>query len=122
MNKRTEGSIHEREVCRYLKAEGMQILCRNFRCRSGEIDIIAMDGNCLVFTEVKYRSGRRCGDPLEAVDYHKQYRICRVADFYLVSRHIPRQTPCRFDAASVCADGIRLVRNAFWYIPPRKGY
>ena len=50
----------------YLESQGMKILERNFRCRTGEIDLIARDGTCLVFVEVKYRTTDRYGSPLEA--------------------------------------------------------
>ena len=52
----------------YLESQGMKILERNFRCRTGEIDLIARDGTCLVFVEVKYRTTDRYGSPLEADD------------------------------------------------------
>lgn len=68
MNKRETGSRYEDAAAAFLQSKGLRLLEKNFRCRKGEIDLILMDGACLVFTEVKYRSGPGCGSPLEAID------------------------------------------------------
>ena len=60
-NKRMEGSRYEKLAARYLEQKGMDILELNYRCRTGEIDIIARDGEYLVFVEVKYRKTKRAG-------------------------------------------------------------
>ena len=61
MNKRLVGSAHEEQAAAFLRGQGMQILFRNYRCRVGEIDLIARDGDTLVFIEVKYRYSDRYG-------------------------------------------------------------
>ena len=71
-NRRAIGTEYETLACEYLIRHGYQILCRNFRCRQGEIDIIARDRDYLVFIEVKYRRDEHEGDPAEAVDARKQ--------------------------------------------------
>lgn len=63
-------------------------MARNYRCRSGEIDLIARDGECLVFVEVRYRTDTGKGHPLETVDPRKQRRICKVSDVYRYHNHI----------------------------------
>lgn len=63
MNKRETGSRYEDAAAAFLQSKGLRLLEKNFRCRKGEIDLILMDGACLVFTEVKYRSGPGCGSP-----------------------------------------------------------
>lgn len=78
----------------HLTRHGYQILCRNFRCRQGEIDIIAKDRDYLVFIEVKYRRDEHEGDPAEAVDARKQARILRTARYYMTRLHISEDTPC----------------------------
>ena len=70
-NRRAIGTEYETLACEYLTRHGYQILCRNFRCRQGEIDIIARDRDYLVFIEVKYRRDEHEGDPAEAVDARK---------------------------------------------------
>ena len=82
MNRRKEGAYYENLVAEYLKTQGYEILEKNYRCRIGEIDLIAKEGETLVFVEVKYRRSSEAGDPAEAVDYRKQKKISRVAEYY----------------------------------------
>ena len=67
MNKRKTGAEYEELAARWLTGTGFEILEKNYRCRIGEIDLIARDGRYLVFVEVKYRSDEKAGDPSEAV-------------------------------------------------------
>lgn len=102
----------------WLRSLGFRIICCNFRDRYGEIDIIAEENGVLVFTEVKYRSNDFSGTPGEAVNYHKQRKICRTADWYMSRYQIPPDTPCRFDVIAAWSGRMKLFRNAFPYIPP----
>ena len=115
INRRQTGTAYERRTGEYLKEQGYELIGYNFRCRQGEIDIIARDGRYLVFVEVKYRRDGQTGDPLEAVDRAKQRRISRTAQYYCLTHGYGETTPCRFDVAAVLGtDGeVRLVRNAF---------
>lgn len=114
-NMRRVGDGYEKLAADYLTAQGYEILEMNFRCRSGEIDIIAREGRYLVFVEVKYRKGEGIGSPLEAVTRRKQHVISRVALYYMVRHRLPDSTPCRFDVVGISPDKIELVRNAFPY-------
>ena len=116
LNKREVGASHEKLAGAYLETQGYLILEYNFRSRRSEIDIVARDGEYLVFVEVKYRSDERNGDPLEAVDVRKQKRICQAARYYLMIHHLNMDTPCRFDVAAVRGQKVELVKNAFYYI------
>ena len=82
-NNRETGSYYERMAGVYLTEKGYEILEYNYRCRFGEIDIIARDGDYLVFCEVKYRADDRKGTPAEAVDYAKQRVISKSALYYM---------------------------------------
>ncbi|MBQ6469470.1 MAG: YraN family protein [Lachnospiraceae bacterium] len=113
MNKRKIGSQFEQLTARYLESQGYRILETNFRCRQGEIDIIARDGIYLVFLEVKYRGDKESGDPMEAVDRKKQKKIVRTAKYYLYQHDLPEDTPCRFDAAGIADGRMILMKNAF---------
>lgn len=113
MNKRQLGEQYETMAVQYLTKAGYRVLERNFRCRTGEIDIIAKDGEYLVFVEVKYRSGRTCGSPLEAVDHKKQQTIIRVAQYYMMKHGYATQTNCRFDVVAIQGTEVTLVQNAF---------
>lgn len=115
MNRRQTGAAYERRAGEYLKTQGYELLAYNFRCRQGEIDIIARDGRYLVFVEVKYRKNGQSGDPLETVDRAKQRRISRTAQYYCLTHGYGEMMPCRFDVAAVTGtDGeVRLVKHAF---------
>ena len=114
MNRRKEGAYYENLVAEYLKTQGYEILEKNYRCRIGEIDLIAKEGETLVFVEVKYRRSSEAGDPAEAVDYRKQKKISRVAEYYCWKKQKLNQ-PCRFDVICVLGQEIRHIVNAFDY-------
>lgn len=78
------GAYGERVAARYLTDAGMQVLDRNWRCRLGELDIVALDGSCLVVCEVKTRRSMTYGSPLEAVTVRKAARLRRLAASWLV--------------------------------------
>jgi len=115
-NTRKLGKEYEQLAAAYLEEEGLKILTRNFRCRMGEIDLIADDGGTLVFVEVKYRLRGGAGSPEEAVTYQKQRTICRVSDYYRLKEQIPDDVPCRYDVMAIDGNQIRHIRDAFWYI------
>lgn len=112
MNKRNTGKQYESLAAEYLQSQGMVILERNYRDRTGEIDLIGRDGEFLVFVEVKYRRDLRTGDPAEAVTARKQQRIRRTAQYYLYS-HRCGNVPCRFDVVSILGEEIRWIPDAF---------
>lgn len=112
-NNRITGSYYETQVAAFLEAQGMTIMEKNFRCRMGEIDLIARDGSYLVFIEVKFRSSGSAGYALEAIDRRKIGRIRKTAGFYLYSNRLPEETPCRFDTVGVDGKTITYIKDAF---------
>ncbi len=113
-NNRADGARYEDAAVRYLKEKGYQIVERNYQNRCGEIDIIALDGEALVFLEIKFRKSARCGSPLEAVDSRKQERICRTAMGYFAQYGYYGDGACRFDVLGIDGTGlVTHVRNAF---------
>ena len=111
------GKQGEDLACRELRRRGYAILARRFRTRHGEIDIIARDGDVLVFVEVKARSSRGFGGALGAVTPRKQRQVIAMAQRYM-ARVGWAARPCRFDVVAVQADGgdapdVTLIRNAF---------
>ena len=97
------GKFGEQVAVDHLVANGLTVLARNWRCRHGEIDIIAVDGNVLVMCEVKTRRGVEFGTPLDAVTPAKAARLRRLASQWLAQ---PSTTPrhygeVRFDVVSV---------------------
>lgn len=99
-------------ACDYLKKRDYKILERNFRCRSGEIDIIALDQDYLVFIEVKYRKDKAFGSPRESVNYYKQRNITKVASYYLLINNAYDYN-CRFDVVEITGEHIELIKDAF---------
>lgn len=115
-NHRAVGTAYEKKAAQYLETLGYRILEQNFRCRTGEIDLIAKESGYLVFIEVKYRTGTQMGEPQEAVGCRKQQKICRTASYYCLKRRIAPQQPCRFDVVTCCGDEWNVIRNAFDYL------
>ncbi len=97
----------------FLEAKGAKILEKNYRCRQGEIDLIARDEGYLVFVEVKYRSSRDKGAPEAAVGSQKQRKICAVADYYRLTHGLGDGTAVRYDVLAMEGREISWIRNAF---------
>ena len=96
----TLGRYGERMAERYLRERGITVLERNWRCALGEIDLIALDGDCLVVCEVKARSGVGYGTPVEAVDWRKLARLRRLAGVWL-AEHPGAYPSVRIDVVGV---------------------
>ena len=103
-------------ACDYLEQQGMHIVARNFRSKAGEIDIIGYHKGYLVFVEVKYRTGKEMGGALAAVDYRKQRRICKVADYYRYIHRINDFAKIRYDVLAIQGEDILWIPNAFLHI------
>lgn len=90
----------------FLLQQGLTLITRNYRCKAGEIDLIMQDRQHLVFVEVRFRTRHRYGSASESVTYHKQQKLVRAAETYLLSHFAGRQPPaCRFDVVAI--DGAR---------------
>lgn len=111
------GVSGETVVAAHLRRLGWEVLRTRYRCPDGEIDIVAREGQTLVFVEVKTRRGRTCGFPREAVHRRKRSRLTAAAQTYLAENGLV-EASCRFDVAEVLLgpDGlakVNLIRNAF---------
>lgn len=115
MNKRETGSKYENLAADLLQQKGFQILEKNFRCREGEIDLVAKEKEYLVFVEVKFRRNGKTGSAAAAVTYAKQKKICRSAEYYMMRKQLYGDTKARFDVVAIDGDRIRHIRNAFPY-------
>lgn len=115
---RSLGARGERIAERYLRRQGMKIVARQMRLSGGEIDLIAVDGNTVVFVEVKTRRTHAAGHPFEAITADKQRRLTRLALLYLRRNHLLEYS-ARFDVVAITwpADRRRPevihLRNAF---------
>lgn len=108
---RAVGDFGEDLACKELESRGWQLLDRNWRCPAGEIDIVARDGDTVVFCEVKTRRSSRFGSPVEAVTPAKAARLRRLSGLWLRAHGggvaeirvdvmgimVPRQGPCEVE-------------------------
>ncbi len=111
------GKSGEDVAVEYLKRKKYKIVSKGFRFLRGEIDIIAYEGETLVFIEVKTRKSTRFSQPEESVTHAKRKQLRRVAEGYLLREHI-QDVECRFDVLSLCYDEfegytVKHIKDAF---------
>ncbi len=120
--KRMKSSSHlgawgETLAAEYLQEQGYRILCRNYRTKLGEIDLVARERNVICFVEVKTRASRMYGSPMESVSRAKQRKLTQMAQCYLGAFNLEKAV-CRFDVVAIMKqpDGghsLELLRDAF---------
>jgi len=110
------GKEGERLAEIYLRKKGYKLIERNYRCASGELDLIVLDGRVVVFVEVKTRTGRGFGTPFEAVEFRKQQKMIHAAQYFLAERKL-HQRDARFDVVGISWPGrepvVEHIENAF---------
>lgn len=112
---RALGQWGEEQAAQWLTQRGWRILAKNFRCRMGEIDLVAENGTYLAFVEVKLRKDDRFGSACESVTPAKQRRLRVAAEYYLMGH--PTELQPRFDVAEVyAAQGIHTKQPDIYYI------
>jgi putative endonuclease len=114
--KQVAGNAAEDLASAHLERAGLRILMRNYRVRGGEIDCIALDGNTLVFVEVRLRRNTRFGGAAASIDNRKQQRIIHAARCYLLRYPRQAERPCRFDCVlldSLNTDQLEWIKDAF---------
>jgi putative endonuclease len=111
------GRRAEKLALDHLRDKGLEEIATNFRCRMGEIDLVMLDGDCLVFAEVRFRNQNRFTSAAGSVDPHKQRKIIRTAAAFL--GRYPQYSSCavRFDVVGLDQSGdqttLRWIRDAF---------
>jgi putative endonuclease len=106
------GASSESRAVALLTRHGYVIVERNFRCKAGELDVIARDGQTLVFVEVRSRRGPSYGSALDAVGRGKRRQVSRVASLYLAWKQ-PAFESARFDVVAITGDDAVLIRDAW---------
>ena len=115
------GTLGEEAAVKALIKKGYKIIERNYRCKTGEIDIIAKDGDYTCFVEVRLRKNNNFGTPAETIDEAKCRRIINTAKIYAVSKHI-YDSPMRFDVVLINAQAgskglknihLEIIKDAF---------
>lgn len=109
------GNKAEKAAEQYLKSQGLAVLERNYHCKMGEIDLIMLDKNDLVFIEVRHRTSQAFGGALSSITYAKQQKIWRTAQHYLLNSLQEFDCEYRFDV--VAFEGnlqqVRWIKSAF---------
>ena len=112
--KKLLGRIGENSACAYLKKKGYKIIEKNYTTKIGEVDLIALYGDLLVFVEVKTRSSIADGTPADAVDFNKQRKYVLLATQYLQAHEQYKDSAVRFDVVEVLGEQINHLENAFY--------
>jgi len=111
---RVKGQRAETKARHYLEDNGLQFVEKNYSCRQGEIDLIMLDNEVLVFVEVRFRYRTNYGHSVETVQPYKQRRIFRTALHYLQRKDLYDQIDCRFDIIGFETDNkIVWIKDAF---------
>lgn len=116
MDRRESGSHAEGIARRFLCAQGLELICENYRCRLGELDLVMRDGGALVIVEVRMRSHAHYGGAGASVDRFKQRRIVRATEHLLLTNQRLRHLPVRFDVVTFephARQRIDWIRAAF---------
>lgn len=108
------GTLAEQWARRHLEQHGMRLVDQNYRCKLGELDLIMLQRSTLVFVEVRKRVSARYGGAIESITPHKQQRLLRAAEYYLLVHPQWRHHPCRFDVITVSGQDNRIewIQNA----------
>lgn len=111
------GTQFENLAANYLQQHQLIVLQRNFRCKLGEIDLIAKEKDCLVFAEVRYRKSSAFGSAAESITAAKQQKIIRTAQVYLQHKSWAQNVKCRFDVIAISqsleSPKIEWIKDAF---------
>ena len=112
------GRAAEQQALEHLLRQGLQLLARNWLCKRGELDLVMLDGDTVVFVEVRYRLHAGWGGALESIDPRKQAKLIMAAQYFLQQEPRWAQSPCRFDVvalegAATRSTRLNWIRNAF---------
>ena len=112
------GRAAEQQARSHLEQQGLRLLAQNWACRVGELDLVMLDGDTVVFVEVRYRRHAGWGGALESVDARKRSKVSAAAQFFLQQEPRWAKHPCRFDviamsAAAQPSERLNWIKNAF---------
>lgn len=112
------GREAEAYALRHLQQHGLQLIAQNWSCKRGELDLVMLDGDTVVFVEVRYRRHAGWGGALESVDFRKQEKLTLAAQWFLQRESRWANSPCRFDVVAINGDpglgpALNWLQNAF---------
>jgi putative endonuclease len=114
----SSGKAAEELARQHLLQHGLKLLAQNWSCRSGELDLVMLDADTVVFVEVRYRRHSAWGGAVESVDARKREKLTKAALHFLQRESRWAKHPCRFDVIAINAEGnptprLNWIRNAF---------
>jgi putative endonuclease len=95
------GKDAELQALKYLQQQGLRLLAQNWLCKRGELDLVMLDGDTVVFVEVRYRKHAQWGGALASIDGRKRQKLILAAQFFLQKEHRWADYPCRFDVVAI---------------------
>lgn len=112
------GNAAEALARQHLEQQGLRLLAQNWRCRLGELDLVMLDADTVVFVEVRYRRHSAWGGAVESVDARKREKLSHAAQHFLQQESRWAKHPCRFDVIAINADSqapaqLNWIQNAF---------
>ncbi len=100
---------------RHLEQQGLRLLAQNWSCKRGELDLVMLDGDTVVFVEVRYRKNTQWGGALDSIDGRKRQKLIFAAQYFLQRESRWADSPCRFDVVAIDSslDQLNWMQNAF---------
>ncbi len=95
------GKDAELQALKYLQQQGLRLLAQNWLCKRGELDLVMLDGDTVVFVEVRYRKHAQWGGALASIDGRKRQKLILAAQYFLLKEHRWADSPCRFDVVAI---------------------
>ncbi|MDB6145089.1 MAG: hypothetical protein JWP80_4133 [Pseudomonas sp.] len=117
-SRQNAGREAEAFALQYLQHQGLRLITQNWLCKRGELDLVMLDGDTVVFVEVRYRRHAGWGGALESVDFRKREKLILAAQFFLQKQSRWANSPCRFDVIAINGDPgsapvLNWLKNAF---------
>ena len=109
------GKDAEHLALRHLEQQGLRLLAQNWLCKRGELDLVMLDGDTVVFVEVRYRQHAQWGGALASIDARKRQKLILAAQYFLQRESRWANHPCRFDVVAMdsATPHLNWLRNAF---------
>ena len=117
LDRRARGDAVEAAALAHLQGQGLKLLARNAQARGGEIDLVMMDSDVVVFVEVRYRASDAFGGGMASIDSHKRRKLVHAAQVFLMRNPSHAHASCRFDVIDASGDPsapqMKWLRDAF---------
>ena len=109
------GKDAELHALDYLQQQGLRLLAQNWLCKRGELDLVMLDGDTVVFVEVRYRKNTQWGGALDSIDERKRQKLIFAAQYFPQCESHWANSPCRFDVVAIDSklDQLNWLQNAF---------